>query len=259
MTTGIYKITNNINGMFYIGQSVDIDKRWIHHNCNGSQCVKIRNALKKYGRDNFTLEVLEETTRDLLTEREQHYLDTLDPFGDRGYNICRRANVGPAQKGVPKTGKSAKGEGNKNNVPVACFNQHGEKIAEYHNVISAAAAHGIDRMGIFNCLAGRSRVAAGLFWAKQGEPPNIRDKKSRVGATASLETRLKISTAAKARTSNNGGRNAFSVVGTNVNTGEQIVFSSGRAAADWLGCSPSSISRALITGYTVKQHKWRRL
>ena len=27
----IYKITNNINGKVYIGQSVDIEKRWSTH------------------------------------------------------------------------------------------------------------------------------------------------------------------------------------------------------------------------------------
>ena len=28
---GIYKITNNVNGKIYIGQSVNIEKRWKDH------------------------------------------------------------------------------------------------------------------------------------------------------------------------------------------------------------------------------------
>ena len=31
MTTGIYKITNKINGKCYIGQSIKIEKRWSDH------------------------------------------------------------------------------------------------------------------------------------------------------------------------------------------------------------------------------------
>lgn len=258
MTTGIYQITNNINGMFYIGQSVDIDKRWIHHNCKGSQCVKIRNALRKYGRENFTLTILEELERERLTEREQFYLDALDPFGPRGYNICRVAGCGPSQKGVAKTGRCKKGPDNKGNVPVACFTEDGILVAEYYNVISAAEAHNIDRMGIFNCLAGRSRVAAGLFWARKGETPVIREKHTRLGMKTPPETREKISNAARRRETNNGGLNAFSVYGVHTDTGERVDFLSGKEAAAAVGCSPAAISRALRTGYTVKSHKWYR-
>ena len=31
MLTGIYKITNKINGHLYIGQSIDIENRWTRH------------------------------------------------------------------------------------------------------------------------------------------------------------------------------------------------------------------------------------
>lgn len=31
MTCGIYKIVNNINGKIYIGQSIDIERRWNAH------------------------------------------------------------------------------------------------------------------------------------------------------------------------------------------------------------------------------------
>lgn len=32
--TGIYKITNNLNGKSYIGQSIDIKRRWKQHRDN---------------------------------------------------------------------------------------------------------------------------------------------------------------------------------------------------------------------------------
>lgn len=55
---GIYKITNNINNKIYIGQSVHIKRRWAEH-CKPSSDSLISKAIKKYGKDNFTFEIIE--------------------------------------------------------------------------------------------------------------------------------------------------------------------------------------------------------
>lgn len=49
---GIYKITNRINGKIYIGQSVNIVRRWYAH----KECVSnnhLSAAIAKYGLENF--------------------------------------------------------------------------------------------------------------------------------------------------------------------------------------------------------------
>jgi group I intron endonuclease len=63
---GIYKITNSINGKVYIGLSTNIEKRWNKHRSVMTN-PKERNykyplycAMRKYGIENFTFEVLEE-------------------------------------------------------------------------------------------------------------------------------------------------------------------------------------------------------
>lgn len=58
---GIYKITNKINNKCYVGQSVDIEKRWIHHK-HDAMCLDLPlyRAIRKYGIENFNFEVLEE-------------------------------------------------------------------------------------------------------------------------------------------------------------------------------------------------------
>ena len=51
----LYKITNNINQKIYIGITNNYKKRWANH---GTEDTVISNAIKKYGKENFTFEVL---------------------------------------------------------------------------------------------------------------------------------------------------------------------------------------------------------
>lgn len=101
MKSGIYKITNNINGRFYIGSSENIDNRWNTHKqyLNGGYHInpKLQNAWNFYGGDKFQFDVIEETVAEktILLSREQYYLDLFKPYmRDIGYNICPTANGG---------------------------------------------------------------------------------------------------------------------------------------------------------------------
>lgn len=89
---GIYQIRNIIDGKFYIGSSADIVKRWNEHRnrLNKSQhhSQYLQNAWNKYGKENFVFEIVEKAgDKDLLLDREQHYIDTKRPQ----YNISRIA------------------------------------------------------------------------------------------------------------------------------------------------------------------------
>jgi len=59
---GIYKITNIINGKFYIGSSVNLyNRNRGHHNklVHGTHSnPKLQNSVNKYGIDNFTFEIV---------------------------------------------------------------------------------------------------------------------------------------------------------------------------------------------------------
>lgn len=54
MTCGIYMITNKKTDQKYIGQSLNIEKRWGEH-CSGYNCGHsyIDDAIKKYGNINY--------------------------------------------------------------------------------------------------------------------------------------------------------------------------------------------------------------
>lgn len=86
----IYKITNNVNGKAYIGQTIqDVKERFYQH-C-ATKCDKnvlnmaIHKAVFKYGKDNFTLEVIEETEYNNLNSREKYWIEFYNTYNN-GYN-----------------------------------------------------------------------------------------------------------------------------------------------------------------------------
>ena len=88
---GIYKIENRINGKIYIGQSIAIKTRWQQHKYEaktGESQAPLYLALRKYGIENFSFEVLEECPQELLNEKEifwiAHYKSSDRDFG---YNV----------------------------------------------------------------------------------------------------------------------------------------------------------------------------
>ena len=87
---GIYKITNQTNNMCYIGQSVDIAKRWKDHAKCGlgidtPASNKLYKAMQEDGLHNFSWELLQACDRDELDEREKYYIE-LYQSKEYGYN-----------------------------------------------------------------------------------------------------------------------------------------------------------------------------
>ena len=80
---GIYKITNKINGKIYIGQSNDIKRRFLEHTYRDKLPIDI--AIKKYGKENFSFEILEECPTEQLNEKETYWIKELKAL-KYGYN-----------------------------------------------------------------------------------------------------------------------------------------------------------------------------
>ena len=113
---GIYKITSP-KGKFYIGQSINIDRRFNEYKnlwCKGQP--KIYNSLKKYGVNNHLFEILEECSIDSLKKREVFYKKLFNSVNE-GLN-CELYDIGSegprsketinkianTQRGIPKKG-----------------------------------------------------------------------------------------------------------------------------------------------------------
>ena len=91
--TGIYKITNQINNKCYVGQSVDISKRWKDHakcglGIDAPQGNKLYKDMQEIGIWNFSWELLEACPREQLNEKEKYYIN-LYQSQDFGYNSTK--------------------------------------------------------------------------------------------------------------------------------------------------------------------------
>ena len=88
--SGIYKITNQLDDMCYIGQSVDLATRWKDHAKCGlgidtPQGNKLYQAMIQYGLWNFSFEILEECPKQDLDEKEKYYIQLYQSY-DYGFN-----------------------------------------------------------------------------------------------------------------------------------------------------------------------------
>lgn len=85
----IYKITNLLNGKIYIGQTrMTVKQRMYKHysRANQDDITGIDAAIKKYGKENFSVETLEECEEEKLDERERYYINLFSSY-DNGYNL----------------------------------------------------------------------------------------------------------------------------------------------------------------------------
>lgn len=82
----IYKITNIINNKIYIGKTrQSIKTRWNQHCYNAFHNSKyhFHRAMKKYGKENFKIEIVEEVNnKDYLNEREVYWINYYNTFHD---------------------------------------------------------------------------------------------------------------------------------------------------------------------------------
>jgi group I intron endonuclease len=108
--TGIYKLTNVINGKIYIGQSKDIAERVRTHikDCERVDDRRGRKALyddmRKYGHENFKLEILEICDESELDEKEMYYIENYNATNEKiGYNRTKYAKPFQDPKIVAKS------------------------------------------------------------------------------------------------------------------------------------------------------------
>lgn len=132
---GIYKITKISNGKSYIGQSNDIERRFKEHQTKGELSrIPVDVAIKKYGINAFTYEILEQCQLEQLNERETYWIQYYDTVNN-GYNC----SIGGNNQSIGENnGKSKLTEQDVIKIRTAYANHKKQKeiYEEYKDIIS---------------------------------------------------------------------------------------------------------------------------
>lgn len=86
----VYRITNALNGMQYVGVTVNPKKRFRSHSRNvGSHRLLLKNAILKYGKENFKMEVLLKASQTYCYEIEPKVIALYKTLKPNGYNLTK--------------------------------------------------------------------------------------------------------------------------------------------------------------------------
>lgn len=159
MQSGIYAITNLVNGKRYIGSAADVNSRWRTHQKrlreNTHHTIALQRAYNKYGANNFKYEILYECSpqKDILLFYEQWFINLM---GD--YNSSRTAGSPLGYKHPEEEKKRRRIK--RGCLPVYQFDLDGNLIAEYDSIVEA-----IEGTGIYK---GNVRKSIKNGWAADG-------------------------------------------------------------------------------------------
>lgn len=174
--SGIYKITSTFDERCYIGSAISLYDRLIAHRGRLRKGLhrngRLQNYFNKYGDGFLIYEIIELCSKDKLIEREQYYIDTINPF----FNIARIAQSALGIKRSEETKKRI-GLASRNRVHPKGIRPSAETRMK----------QSIAKKGIKFTLAQKEKATA---W-RTGRPSGM------LGKTHSDETRKKMSDSKK--------------------------------------------------------------
>lgn len=163
MSIGIYKIENLINHKKYIGQSIEIERRWLNHKFLGKNqrdydgCYYIHSALRKYGIENFDFSIIELCDANELDEKEKYWINY--------YNSC----VGKENSWGYNLTEGGDGSGEYLKLLIDQYDLNGNFIQTIGSISEAEKLGYASDGNIVNCLKGRTPSAGGYQWRYHGE------------------------------------------------------------------------------------------
>lgn len=166
---GVYKISNDLNNKIYIGSSKNIKSRFNEHIrslSRGKHSSKhFQNFFDKHKNIHFTINVIEECDLKDIVDREQFYLDTLNPFGEGGFNICKTAYA-------PQCSHISERENSSRNRTIGFlqYDLDGKFIKEWDSAMNLASYLGVPRESLNKAANGRLQTLKEYIWKyKKGE------------------------------------------------------------------------------------------
>lgn len=126
----IYKITNKITGKCYIGQTTkSLEFRWAGHLTASSGCSALHNAIRKYGKENFSVEeIATYSNLEDLNNAEEYFIDWHNTLAPNGYNLNTGGNNKLASKELRKRMSKVQ-EGNHNKLGFKLTDETKQKMS----------------------------------------------------------------------------------------------------------------------------------
>lgn len=206
--SGIYKITNTITNDFYIGSSIDVNKRFLQHlnkllNKTHRNCY-LQRSYNKYGKETFIFELLYKCPKEYLIILENKCIEVFNPK----YNLKRSENnrvvhseetkikIGLAGKNrnVSEETRKRISEGKKGHTKssetlykifknsklkktVIQYDLHGNFIQSFESTREAARKLNLRYSGIGYCCRELIKSYKGFIFKYTSENPNTKYRK----------------------------------------------------------------------------------
>ena len=155
-SNGIYKFENQINHKIYIGQAENLRKRYKKHFSNikdNSHQEDFYKALREYGWDNFSYEILEKFSP---AEYNEEKLDNLECFYIKKYNSLKPNGYNMTEGGHHHASINKI-------ISVRQYDLQGNFIKEYESIAQARRETLVDDTSIVACCKQRGRKTAGNY------------------------------------------------------------------------------------------------
>ena len=245
----IYKITNQKNGMVYIGSSIEVERRWRQHKeasineKDHHYNYPLMIAFREFGIDNFTFEIID-TLPDYQTmiKAEHNWIIKENCVVPNGYNQIDNTNSPMFDPNIAKKMSDTKRD--KYGKRVSEIDSNGNIIDVWDSLAEAGEKTGLDRFKISDVCNGRRLTTGDRVFRFLDEEENIiipEVKVNQVQTNRITKTRRKV-----------GAYNA--------NNELVASFDSLQLAAQFCGGDSSAIS-AVCRGKrnTHKNYIWRYL
>ena len=155
-----YMVTNKINGKVYVG-SHSWDGEGIDKNYYGSGTA-IKRAVKKYGKENFQVEVLYyyETVEECRADEERILTEYNVKDCPHSYNLKNSAIGWTSEDMTEEHRKKIAQAQNYKKTPVVAIDKN-NKVKIFESIIACARQLNLNPGNIYNCLNGRCKTCGG--------------------------------------------------------------------------------------------------
>lgn len=144
----IYKYTSP-SGKSYIGQTIQsLENRAGHNGKNYIGCKYFYSAIKKYGWNNFIVEILGEFPIEQLNFQERRFIEIFNTLAPNGYNIQFFEN-----------------DYHKGRKRIYQYDTDGNLIKGWEGQLEAATSLNINQQSLNQCLKGNQKSCGGYYWS----------------------------------------------------------------------------------------------